>query len=78
MLRVNVSPAQLVAHDLVNTVERTIDEFGLDGSSLGLEITESIVIRDVENTRATLMELRQLEWTSPSTTSAPVSAGWAC
>ncbi len=60
MLRVNVSPAQLVAHDLVKTVERTMHEFGIDGSSLGLEITETVVIRDVENTRATLMELRQL------------------
>lgn len=60
MLRVNVSPAQLVAHNLVETVERTMEEFGLDGSSLGLEITESVVIRDLENTRATLRGLRQL------------------
>jgi diguanylate cyclase (GGDEF)-like protein len=58
MLRINVSPAQLVAHDLVNTIRRTLEKFGLDGSSIGLEITESMLIRDVVNTRATLVGLR--------------------
>lgn len=60
MLRINVSPAQLVAHDLVNTVERTLKKFGLDGSSIGLEITESMLIRDLVNTRATLVGLTEL------------------
>jgi len=60
MLRVNVSPAQLVAHDLVNTVSHTIDKFGLDGASIGLEITESLLIRDLANTKATLVGLRDV------------------
>jgi len=60
MLRINVSPAQLVAHDLVNTVRRTLDKFGLNGSSIGLEITESMLIRDLANTRASLARLTQL------------------
>ncbi len=60
MLRVNVSPAQLVAHDLVNTVSRTIGKFGLTGMALGLEITESMLIRDVASTRATLSALTDL------------------
>jgi EAL domain-containing protein (putative c-di-GMP-specific phosphodiesterase class I) len=60
MLRINVSPAQLVAHDLVNSVERTLGKFGLDGSSIGLEITESMLIRDLVNTRATLVALTEL------------------
>jgi diguanylate cyclase (GGDEF)-like protein len=60
MLRVNVSPAQLVAHDLVTTVGRTIDEFGLDGSSIGLEITESMLIRDLVGTKATLAGLTEI------------------
>lgn len=60
LLRVNVSPAQLVAHDLVNTVGRTIKKFGLDGSSIGLEITESMLIRDLVNTRATLVGLTEI------------------
>ncbi len=60
LLRVNVSPAQLVAHDLVDTVRRTIDTFGLDGASIGLEITEGMLIRDLDNTRATLTDLREV------------------
>lgn len=60
MLRVNVSPAQLVAHDLVTTVGHTIDEFGIDGSSIGLEITESMLIRDLVGTRATLVGLTEI------------------
>jgi EAL domain-containing protein (putative c-di-GMP-specific phosphodiesterase class I) len=30
MIRINVSPAQLVAHDLVNTIQRALEKFGLD------------------------------------------------
>jgi len=60
VLRVNVSPAQLVAQDLVKTVERTLEKFGLDGSSVGLEITESMLIRDLVDTRATLVGLTEL------------------
>ncbi len=60
VLRINVSPAQLVAHDLVRTVSRTIDRFGLDGPALSLEITESLLIRDVASTKATLVGLTEL------------------
>ncbi|WP_205877121.1 putative bifunctional diguanylate cyclase/phosphodiesterase [Mycobacterium camsae] len=60
MLRVNVSPAQLVAQDLVNTVSQTVGKFGLSGMTLGLEITESMLIRDVASTRATLSALTDL------------------
>jgi diguanylate cyclase (GGDEF)-like protein len=60
MLRINVSPAQLVAHDLVNTVASTLEKFGIDGSSIGLEITESMLIRDLVNTRATLVGLTEI------------------
>jgi diguanylate cyclase (GGDEF)-like protein len=60
MLRLNVSPAQLVAHDLVGTVGTAIDEFGLHGSAMSLEITESMLIRDLASTRATLVRLTEL------------------
>jgi diguanylate cyclase (GGDEF)-like protein len=60
LLRLNVSPAQLVAHDLVGTVSTAIDEFGLHGSAISLEITESMLIRDLASTRATLGRLAEL------------------
>ena len=60
LLRMNVSPVQLVADGFVKSVAKIIDEFGLDGSSLCLEITESIVVQDIDTTRITLAGLNNL------------------
>lgn len=60
MLRVNVSPAQLVAHDLVRAVDRAISRCGLDGTAIGLEITESMLIRDLVSTRTVLSGLTDM------------------
>ena len=74
VLRVNVSPVQLVADGFVETVADTIDEFGLDGGSVCLEITESVVVQDIETTRITLAGSKRSACRSPSTTSAPATA----
>jgi diguanylate cyclase (GGDEF)-like protein len=60
VLRVNVSPVQLVADGIVDTVAATIDEFGLDASSVCLEITESVVVADMDATRKTLTGLKDI------------------
>jgi EAL domain-containing protein (putative c-di-GMP-specific phosphodiesterase class I) len=60
LLRLNVSPVQLVGSDLVKTVSDTLDEFGLDGGAVCLEITESIVAQDSEAIRNTLAQLREI------------------
>jgi diguanylate cyclase (GGDEF)-like protein len=60
LLRLNVSPVQLVGSDLVKTVSDTLDEFGLDGSAVCLEITESIVADDSEAIHDTLARLREI------------------
>ena len=60
VLRVNVSPVQLVADGIVDTVAATIDEFGLDAGSLCLEITEGVVVADIETTRKTLSGLKDI------------------
>jgi EAL domain-containing protein (putative c-di-GMP-specific phosphodiesterase class I) len=44
----------------VNAVARTLKKFGIDGSSIGLEITETMLIRDLVNTRATLVGLTEI------------------
>jgi len=59
VLRINVSPVQLVADDFVESVAGIIDEFGLDSGSVCLEITESVVVQDIETTRKTLAGLKQ-------------------
>ena len=60
VLRINVSPVQLVSDGFVQTVAGIIDEFGLDGGSVCLEITESVVVQDIETTRITLAGLKEV------------------
>jgi diguanylate cyclase (GGDEF)-like protein len=60
VMRINVSPVQLVTDGFVDTVAATLDEFGLDGPAVCLEITESIVVQDLESTRATLTGLKEV------------------
>ncbi|MCV7215078.1 EAL domain-containing protein [Mycobacterium crocinum] len=60
VIRINVSPVQLVADGFVESVAETIAEFGLDGKSVCLEITESVVVQDIETTRITLAGLKEV------------------
>jgi diguanylate cyclase (GGDEF)-like protein len=60
VLRVNVSPLQLSGRGFVRTVAETIGEFGIDAGSLCLEITERAVVHDIESTRRTLAELKEV------------------
>ena len=59
-LRINVSPVQLVSDGFVATVAGTLEEFGLDASAVCLEITESVVVQDIEATRTTLAGLKDV------------------
>lgn len=60
ILRVNVSPVQLVSDGFAATVAGTLADFGLDGHSVCLEITESMVVQDIEATRHTLAALKDV------------------
>jgi diguanylate cyclase len=60
VLRINVSPVQLVTDGIVDTVATTLDEFGLDPNSVCLEITESVVVQDIDATRKTLFRLKDI------------------
>jgi diguanylate cyclase len=59
-LRINVSPVQLVTRGFAGSVAQIIDEFGIDSGSVCLEITERAVVRDIETTRRTLEELKEV------------------
>lgn len=59
MLRVNVSPAQLVTVNFADEVAHILDEFLMPASALCLEITES-VFQDVEVTRKGLLVVKDL------------------
>jgi diguanylate cyclase (GGDEF)-like protein/PAS domain S-box-containing protein len=57
---VNVSGRQLVARDLVATVERVLQTTGLDPSRLILELTESVLLDDVDTSSEQLHALKGL------------------
>lgn len=59
LLRVNVSPVQLVAEGFAESVTATLSEFALPRGSVCLEITESIVVQDIDITRTTLTTLHE-------------------
>lgn len=60
VLRVNVSPAQLVGLGFVDGVAAIIAEFGIDAASLCLEITESLVVKDIDTARSTIQGLKDI------------------
>ena len=60
VLRINVSPVQLITRGFVGSVADTIEEFGIDAGSVCLEITERAVVHDIETTRRTLFELKEV------------------
>ncbi|BBZ48201.1 bifunctional diguanylate cyclase/phosphodiesterase [Mycobacterium parmense] len=60
VLRINVSPVQLVADGIIESVAATVAEFGLDASSICLEITERVVVADIDATRKTLTGLKDI------------------
>lgn len=57
---VNLSPRQFWDPSLPKTIARVLYESGLESNYLELEITEGMVMRDVENALAMLRELKEL------------------
>jgi EAL domain-containing protein (putative c-di-GMP-specific phosphodiesterase class I) len=57
---VNVSPVQFARADFVETVAQVLSHSGLDPSFLELELTESVVMRDFEESSRQMERLRAL------------------
>jgi diguanylate cyclase (GGDEF)-like protein/PAS domain S-box-containing protein len=57
---VNLSARQLMAPDLVDTVREALVESGIDPQKVHLEITESVLMDDVEQSIETLTALKEL------------------
>jgi diguanylate cyclase (GGDEF)-like protein len=60
VLSINVSPAQLVTDGFVAMVAATLDEFVLDAGKVCLEITEHVVVQDIDTTHKTLAGLKEI------------------
>jgi diguanylate cyclase (GGDEF)-like protein/PAS domain S-box-containing protein len=59
-LAVNVSARQFRQHDFVDQVQRVLQESGAKASLLKLELTESVVLENVEDTIAKMRALKAL------------------
>ncbi|WP_307829689.1 putative bifunctional diguanylate cyclase/phosphodiesterase [Antrihabitans stalagmiti] len=60
VMRINVSPVQLVSLDFVASVEEVLAHFAIDGPSVCFEITEHVVVQDLARTRITLEGLAKI------------------
>ncbi|MEL7034374.1 MAG: EAL domain-containing protein [Cyanobacteria bacterium J06592_8] len=60
MLNINLSPIQLKHINLVQNIEWLLNETGVSGSSLKLEITESCLLENVEAQISILNEIKKL------------------
>ncbi|MFD3505975.1 putative bifunctional diguanylate cyclase/phosphodiesterase [Nocardia sp. NPDC058666] len=60
VIRINVSPVQLVSADFVERIEDILHQYEIDGSSVCLEITEHVVVQDLVRTRLTLRGLKRM------------------
>ena len=59
-IAVNLSGRQFAQPDLIEQIKQVLDETGLDGQYLKLEITESVVMEDGESAVTMLSQLRDL------------------
>jgi diguanylate cyclase (GGDEF)-like protein/PAS domain S-box-containing protein len=57
---VNTSAVQFARGDLAQTVAATLALTGLDAAQLDLEVTESVIMQDIEETARQLRELKKL------------------
>lgn len=60
ILSVNISAIQFDNVNFVSMLERTLNESGLPGKNLELEITESIMINSLDHTRQIINELKSM------------------
>jgi len=59
-INVNVSSKQFSQRDLIHTVTKALNDYGVDGRSLKLELTESLAMEDPKTTIEILSELRRI------------------
>ena len=57
---VNVSPVQFRQPDFVSTVQQVIDQTGIDANKLTLELTEGILVDNVEDVISKMQQLKQI------------------
>ena len=57
---INVSPAQLMSRDLATQIQQLVDEFDVEADRICLEVTEHVVLGDIDATTGVLRRLRRM------------------
>ncbi len=60
VVAINLSAAQFGGKDIIDSVQKTLRKNRLDGTSLEIEITESMVMQNAEHAIQTFLELRRM------------------
>lgn len=60
-LSVNISARQFARKNLVSLVKRTLESTGISGESLTLELTETLIMRDIEHSIEVVKALKKLD-----------------
>jgi diguanylate cyclase (GGDEF)-like protein/PAS domain S-box-containing protein len=60
VLHVNLSPRQLQQQEFLGFVHYVLDRYGVDPSAVCVELTETVLMEDLEQRRSPLSELRDL------------------
>jgi EAL domain-containing protein (putative c-di-GMP-specific phosphodiesterase class I) len=60
-ISVNIAGRQLQESNLINQIEQILADTGLDGSYLKLELTESMLVDNIQNTVDTLLQLKAMD-----------------
>lgn len=58
-IEVNLSAVQCMQHDLAEYIIGTIDEYGIDGSQINLEVTESVAVQNEDLLQHSMEEMRK-------------------
>ena len=58
-IEVNLSAVQCMQHDLAEYIIGTIDEYGIDGSQINLEVTESVAVQNEELLQNSMDQMRK-------------------
>ena len=58
-VEVNLSAVQCMQHDLADYILGTIDEYGIDGSQINLEVTESVAVQNEDVLLRSMEEMRK-------------------
>jgi EAL domain-containing protein (putative c-di-GMP-specific phosphodiesterase class I) len=59
-VNINLSPLEFLQPDLVHTIERVLETSGVEPELIGLEITESAIMEDIDATATAMNELKKL------------------